>query len=542
MSHSHVLISPQLNQEEREELTQIEQEIEDMKRPRTRRDCADIPRPCPFVSCKYNLYLDIDPRSGSIKLNFPDQDIDQLQYSCALDLAEKDSTLEEIGNALGVVRERIRQIEAKALERLRRKIELSPIKPELLQYLSDASRHEDKTKDLSIYDPNPKRITWDEWRLRFVAQEPKETINADRQMLRGRLLGADQKRPGDVPKPLAPSESKDTGRGSFNLSGPNEGRHKGSERILCGSEQESASRGSRKRGAVLLDERRDRAGNLGQLSLLPNDALQPPALSPVPQTQPKPEQSNPSTEERVLVTDLPSVGMEGIPARGVLRKERMPAVLNSNLGRLSYALRNYEEEQLFRIAADLRSSPHQEELLDRLRRYIADSCAKGKHKDLLRAQQCFAILLGREPRRKDNSMKSELALALLELLSARPDKADLIEALAIEAGLFAARSVPATSAAFDSDLKPETTTKKKAPAGKKERPNERKGARFLTEEDKSHIRNLLKNGWSNNAIGTAVGCPASSFSEALKGKMRMKKTFIAKIIKLQPREQVQAAE
>src|SRR5215831_5555094 len=44
--------------------------IED-SRPKTRAECVNGPRPCQFVSCKHNLYLDVNPETGSIKLNFP---------------------------------------------------------------------------------------------------------------------------------------------------------------------------------------------------------------------------------------------------------------------------------------------------------------------------------------------------------------------------------------------------------------------------------------------------------------------------------------
>src|SRR5207248_4026222 len=39
----------------------------DATRPRVRGDCAEGPRPCPYVSCKYNLYVDVNPRTGSVK-------------------------------------------------------------------------------------------------------------------------------------------------------------------------------------------------------------------------------------------------------------------------------------------------------------------------------------------------------------------------------------------------------------------------------------------------------------------------------------------
>ena len=35
-------------------------------RPKTRGDCANVARPCPYVSCKYHLYIDVNPGTGSI--------------------------------------------------------------------------------------------------------------------------------------------------------------------------------------------------------------------------------------------------------------------------------------------------------------------------------------------------------------------------------------------------------------------------------------------------------------------------------------------
>ncbi len=88
-------------------------------RPLTRADCRTGPRPCLFVSCRYHLYLDVDPRSGSVRLNFPDREVWELEETCALDLAEAGSvTLDHIGELLGVTRERVRQIEQGALKRL----------------------------------------------------------------------------------------------------------------------------------------------------------------------------------------------------------------------------------------------------------------------------------------------------------------------------------------------------------------------------------------------------------------------------------------
>jgi hypothetical protein len=89
-------------------------------RPRTRAECVNGPRPCLFVSCKHNLYLDVNPETGSIKLNFPDKEIWELEHTCALDVAEKGGiTLEEVGAIMNLTRERIRQVETRGLAKLR---------------------------------------------------------------------------------------------------------------------------------------------------------------------------------------------------------------------------------------------------------------------------------------------------------------------------------------------------------------------------------------------------------------------------------------
>lgn len=88
-------------------------------RPTHRDDCRTGDRPCPFVSCKHHLYLDINPRTGSIKLNFPDLEVWELPETCALDVAERGGmTLEEVGELMNLTRERIRQVESAGLAKL----------------------------------------------------------------------------------------------------------------------------------------------------------------------------------------------------------------------------------------------------------------------------------------------------------------------------------------------------------------------------------------------------------------------------------------
>lgn len=93
---------------------------EDIERPRSRAECQGMPRPCPFVSCTHHLYLDVNPESGAIKLNFPHLEVWQMAETCALDVADRGGiTLEEVGAILNLTRERIRQVEVRGLHKLR---------------------------------------------------------------------------------------------------------------------------------------------------------------------------------------------------------------------------------------------------------------------------------------------------------------------------------------------------------------------------------------------------------------------------------------
>ena len=97
----------------------------DIERPKTRADCSQEARPCPWVACKHNLYLDINPETGSIKINFPDLEPWELKSSCALDVADAGAlTLEEIGLITNLTRERIRQVEVRGLIKLKLRREL----------------------------------------------------------------------------------------------------------------------------------------------------------------------------------------------------------------------------------------------------------------------------------------------------------------------------------------------------------------------------------------------------------------------------------
>ena len=90
----------------------------DYTRPKYRNDCLNGPRPCPFVSCKHHLYLDVSPNNGRLVVNHPGREVWELDQTCSLDIAERGGvTLEEISNLMGLEAGSIRQMEIRALGR-----------------------------------------------------------------------------------------------------------------------------------------------------------------------------------------------------------------------------------------------------------------------------------------------------------------------------------------------------------------------------------------------------------------------------------------
>lgn len=89
-------------------------------KPTVRADClaggVNAQRPCQWFTCRHHLAVDVG-RYGE----------GEGTESCVLDLAEKGGlTLEEVGDIMGLTRERIRQIEQKAERKLLRLAQLRP--------------------------------------------------------------------------------------------------------------------------------------------------------------------------------------------------------------------------------------------------------------------------------------------------------------------------------------------------------------------------------------------------------------------------------
>lgn len=86
---------------------------------KTRGECAGGDRPCPLVGCRHHTAIEVNEDSGSLQLNHPEKEPEELTASCSLDIADAGPiTLEQTGAVLNLTRERVRQVETKALQKL----------------------------------------------------------------------------------------------------------------------------------------------------------------------------------------------------------------------------------------------------------------------------------------------------------------------------------------------------------------------------------------------------------------------------------------
>jgi hypothetical protein len=88
-------------------------------RPQTRGDCATVQRPCVYVGCKHNLFLDVKADGRTIVLNFPGKEPEDMTHSCALDVADGGGeTLNSVARTMGVSKQAIQQCEDRALVKM----------------------------------------------------------------------------------------------------------------------------------------------------------------------------------------------------------------------------------------------------------------------------------------------------------------------------------------------------------------------------------------------------------------------------------------
>lgn len=88
------------------------------RRPRTRGECIDGPRPCPWASCRHHLALDVTYNNA---LKVQDRELEELPATCALDAAE-DGGVDNytIADLLGISRQGVDALLASGLRKLRR--------------------------------------------------------------------------------------------------------------------------------------------------------------------------------------------------------------------------------------------------------------------------------------------------------------------------------------------------------------------------------------------------------------------------------------
>jgi hypothetical protein len=95
-------------------------------RPRTRGDCVDGPRPCPWLLCSAHLFFDVT-EYGSLVVNFPDLldddgnvHLEAMAETCALDVADLGGISDEdVAALLNFTREAARCLEHRAFAKVR---------------------------------------------------------------------------------------------------------------------------------------------------------------------------------------------------------------------------------------------------------------------------------------------------------------------------------------------------------------------------------------------------------------------------------------
>ena len=118
----------------------------DLKDPPKRlSDCKGHPEPCHWIRCKHHLLWDIYPDIKKKDNREIVKCLFKMPITCIFDYTNSDHTLEDVAQVFGITRERVRQIQDKALDRIR---QVPGRRDELYDYIDHENRH---PIDPSIY-------------------------------------------------------------------------------------------------------------------------------------------------------------------------------------------------------------------------------------------------------------------------------------------------------------------------------------------------------------------------------------------------------
>ncbi len=129
-------------------------------RPKTRGECADMPRPCPFLSCRYHLaHGAVSPHARPPLNNDQSSDlISGLPESCTLDIADRTDkpSIAEVARHMGVSMQAVQATERRALH----KILNSEGRDALLEAMAEAQSARLSRPDFDEHAPDGALMEW----------------------------------------------------------------------------------------------------------------------------------------------------------------------------------------------------------------------------------------------------------------------------------------------------------------------------------------------------------------------------------------------
>lgn len=107
--------------------------------PGTYGECPPAGTPCPHIRCRHHTAIEVND-IGSLKINFPGWDIDELDETCTLRAADGGPhTIPDVGRVLNISEEWVRENEANAIRKIARAIGEPPhVVKSVLQAIGEA--------------------------------------------------------------------------------------------------------------------------------------------------------------------------------------------------------------------------------------------------------------------------------------------------------------------------------------------------------------------------------------------------------------------